>query len=693
MESVADFSAIDERQTLDAIHRCQAIIEFALDGTIQHANTNFLQVMGYQLEEIKGKHHRIFVADEYAKQPEYQQFWAELKQGLFKTGEFKRFRKDGSIIWIHASYSPVLDASGIPHKIIKLASDITASKKKAAISKSNMDAIRRSQAVIEFELDGTIIHANDNFLQAMDYSLEEIKGRHHSIFVEPGYEQHPEYKRLWSTLKKGVFKTGEFKRINKSGEIVWIQASYNPIFDHEGNPYKVIKFASDITAQKQQAINFKSQFEAINRSQAIIEFNIDGTIIQANGNFLQAMGYKLEEIQGKHHRIFCDAAYAQSKEYAQFWAELRKGQFASGEFKRLSKYGDEIWIQATYNPVLDLSGKPIKVVKFATDITNQVQASARLNTGVERILYVMDQASQGDLNLKVEIDGDDAIGKVGNSLQEFLDSKKETTKQIKTSAQQLASYADKLHQLSSSLSEKAAQSTKRATTVSTSANEISKNIQTLAAGTEEMSQSIKSVSSSAVEAAKIADEAAQQAGEANETVKALGKSSIEVGNVIKLITSIAQQTNLLALNATIEAARAGEQGKGFAVVASEVKALASQTAQATKDITQTIESIQQNTEEVVSDISTISDSVKNINEYQAEITMAVNNQSLTTTEMARNVQDSALGSADIAEGVDSVAQSTQFTLDSTIEINDLVNELKETAQFLNNIVAGYATGS
>ncbi|MEM7204122.1 MAG: PAS domain S-box protein [Planctomycetota bacterium] len=246
---------------------------------------------------------------------------------------------------------------------------------KASVTEMNgkLDAISRSMAVIEFELDGTIITANENFCAAMGYRLEEIEGQHHSMFADAAYRDSAEYRDFWAALRRGEFKAGEFKRVAKGGREIWIQASYNPIFDDNGRPYKAVKFATDITATKTGAADAAGKLDAISRSMAIIEFEVDGTIITANENFLGAVGYRLEEIQGKHHSMFAEPRYRDSAEYRDFWAALGRGEAQAGEFQRFGKGGREIWIQASYNPVRDAEGHLRKVVKFATDITEAVR--------------------------------------------------------------------------------------------------------------------------------------------------------------------------------------------------------------------------------------------------------------------------------------------------------------------------------
>ena len=238
-------------------------------------------------------------------------------------------------------------------------------------------ALSKSQAVIEFELDGTILTANQNFLNAMGYRLDEIKGRHHSMFVLPGEQDSPAYREFWARLARGEHQSAEYKRIGKGGREIWIQASYNPILDDAGWPCKVIKFATDITARKTRSLEDAGKISAIGRVQAVIEFDLDGTIITANQNFLDAIGYGLDEIRGEHHGMLVGAAERDSAAYREFWAKLARGEFQSGEYKRFGKGGKEIWIQASYNPICDAGGKPVKVVKFATDVTESVQLKAR----------------------------------------------------------------------------------------------------------------------------------------------------------------------------------------------------------------------------------------------------------------------------------------------------------------------------
>lgn len=233
-------------------------------------------------------------------------------------------------------------------------------------------ALNRVQAVIEFDLQGIILHANDNFLATVGYTLDELRGKHHRILCDPDYVQSEAYRQFWEKLARGEFDRGEYRRIGRGGREVWINASYNPVIGEDGRPYKVIKFATDVTAAKQQHADYEGRIRAIDKAQAVIEFDTLGHVLQANQNFLDTLGYRLDEIQGKHHRMFCEEAHAASPEYREFWAKLNRGEFDSGRYKRIAKGGRVVWIQATYNPIFDVNGRLYKVVKFAIDVTAQV---------------------------------------------------------------------------------------------------------------------------------------------------------------------------------------------------------------------------------------------------------------------------------------------------------------------------------
>ena len=381
-----------------AIEKSQAVIEFNPDGTIITANDNFLTALGYTLTEIQGKHHSMFLEVGERDSENYREFWATLNRGQFQSAEYKRVGK-GKQVWIQASYNPILDSDGKTIKVIKFATDITAKKIENLENAGQIAAIGRSQAAITFNLDGTIITANENFLKAVGYSLKEVVGRHHKMFVDPAQRESATYREFWASLNRGEFQAAEYKRIGKGGKELWILATYNPIVDEHGKPFKIIKFATDISEQKLKASDLGGQIAAIDKSQAVIEFRMDGTILRANQNFLTALGYSFDEINGKHHRMFVEASDRDSRAYTDFWAKLNQGEYQAGEYKRFGKNGKEVWIQASYNPIFDLNGKPFKVVKYATDVT--AQALTRMKAENARSLIESVAAGSEEMNASI----------------------------------------------------------------------------------------------------------------------------------------------------------------------------------------------------------------------------------------------------------------------------------------------------
>lgn len=622
--TAAKLKAIDNDGKVSAINKSQGLVEFDLAGNILHANDNFLALTGYELQDIVGQHHSIFVDKEERASVAYRAFWRKLGQGEYDSGEYLRVGRQGKRIWIQASYNPILDLEGRPLKVVKFCSDVTKTKLQAIETQARMDsvsatncimeldadgqivssnllmqkalgyskvdlaeksesflmfdeeradsahfktwnalregttvsgefrlkgagnreiwlsgsrspviglddqlikvvvmvqditeaklarldsegklgAIDRSQAVIEFDMTGKVLSANSNFLKLMGYAQEEIVGRHHRLFVDPTYAATPQYQAFWESLGRGQFESGEYKRLAKGGREVWIQATYNPIYDPRGNLVKVVKFASDVTHSKLKNSEFEAKVEAINLGQAVIEFDLDGHVLSANRNFLNAMGYTSREIQGQHHSIFCTLEYTQSEEYRDFWLRLNEGKFISGRFHRVGKFNRDVWIQATYNPILDLNGQVTKVVKYAYDVTKEVQLEQSINQKTELMRARLNQVIE-----RIDLVVKDSA-RVAKSADQSLESAQLGHKELKRSM------------------------------------------------------------------------AANQA---------MQHGAQKVAEIVRAIGDTANQTNLLAFNAAIEAARAGQHGVGFSVVASEVRKLAENSSTAAKEIAVLIE--------------------------------------------------------------------------------------------------------
>lgn len=390
-------AAKDER--LQAIESSQAIIEFSPDGIILSANTTFLDLAGYTLADIKGKHHKVLLDNEAQDSDEVNRLWSRLSSGRVVISEARRVGRNGKVIWLQASYNPIRDRQKNIVGVIKTATDITAQMKASTDRVNQLNAIGRSQAMIEFDLQGTVLSANDTFLSVMGYSLNEVLGRHHSMFVEADVRDSEDYRKFWAALNRGEYMSSEFKRVGKAGKEVWILGSYSPIIDEAGRPYKVVKIATDVSAAKLHTVDLAAQIDAIGKSQAVIQFDMDGIVLDANGKFLQALNYSLSEIKGRHHSMFVSPEEAASDGYRAFWGSLRSGQYQAGEFKRVGKGGRDVWIQASYNPILDLSGRPFKVVKYATDTTKQVLT----RMGNERVCQMMETVAAGSEELNASV--------------------------------------------------------------------------------------------------------------------------------------------------------------------------------------------------------------------------------------------------------------------------------------------------
>ncbi len=442
---------------------------------------------------------------------------------------------------------------------------------------------------------------------------------------------------------------------------------------------------------KQESINldFAEQIAAISRAQAIIEFNMDGTIRTANENFTKTMGYSVDEIRGRHHSMFVEEAVRNSNDYKNLWASLNRGEFTTAEFKRRTKDGREIYLQASYNPIFDSNGKPIKVVKFAVETTEQVLAREQLKQNVESILNVINAAAEGDLTREISVSGGGAIGQMADGLTRFFTDLRRSVASISENATALAGASEELSAVSSQMSANAEETSSQANVVSAASEQVSQNVQTVATGVDEMNSAIREIAKSASEAAKVSQQAVSVANTTNSTIAKLGESSAEIGKVVKVITSIAEQTNLLALNATIEAARAGEAGKGFAVVANEVKELAKETAKATEDISLKIETIQTDTQGAVEAIRQISGVINQINDISNTIASAVEEQTATANEMGRNVSEASKGSGEIAQNITAVATAAQSTTQGANNTQQAASELSRMAAELQHLVSRF----
>ena len=594
------------------------------------------------------------------------------------------------------------------------AASITAAAKLTEVSlqqqalEAELNAVSRSQALISFDVNGKILDANENFCRTLGYTLDEIRGQHHSMFVDPVYRDSPDYRAFWARLGDGRFDAGQYKRLAKGGREVWIQASYNPVLAADGSVTKVIKVATDITQQMLRNADMAGQIAAISKAQAVIEFDLKGNVLHANENFLGATGYTLEEIQGQHHAMFVEPAYRESIEYREFWARLGRGTFDAGQYRRVGKGGKELWIQASYNPIYDMNGKPFKVVKYASDVTAQTVAQR----GFERDLDdLISRARLGDFSPRMSLEnrpgflmqvgegtnalmssvqqGMDAIQRGVESLADgnldrlidedmhgvFDDLKQcfnATVNKLRTVISEVRSNAD-------ALASAATQVSGTSQSLSQGANEQASSVEETSAAIEQMSASISQNSDNA----KVTDGMARKAaGEANEGGVAVGATvdaMKSIANKIGIIDDIAYQTNLLALNAAIEAARAGEHGKGFAVVAAEVRKLAERSQVAAQEIGELAAGSVKTAERAGALLGEIVPAIRKTSDLVQEITAASDEQST--------------GVAQINTAMSQLTQLTQQNAAGSEELAATAEEMTGQAEKLRNLMSYFQIGA
>ncbi|CVI64523.1 MULTISPECIES: methyl-accepting chemotaxis protein [Agrobacterium] len=525
-----------------------------------------------------------------------------------------------------------------------------------------LDALGRSQAIIEFDLTGKILKANDNFCKAVGYQQSEIVGRTHSMFLSPEDSASPEYKSFWAKLSRGEYDQGQYRRRAKNGDEIWIEASYNPVFRF-GKPYKVVKIATDITSIKRRSAEDTGKLAALSRAQAMIEFTPDGKILSANENFLATLGYTAEDIIGKHHSMFCEPAYAQSQDYRDFWKELGKGHFSTGQFMRLGKDGKRVFIQASYNPIIDDRGRVFKVVKFAFDVTDRMHAVEELGAALERlsqcnIRITLDKPFVGEFE-RLRRDFNKSIAEFQKTLENVLGQTGDLTRSSQEVSEASVNLAERSREQAVALEE-----------TSAALEEITATVRSSTENMKETRKLVQSARTSTVASTEVVERTV-------DAMQRIETASREISQIIGVIDEIAFQTNLLALNAGVEAARAGDAGKGFAVVAQEVRELAQRSANAAKEIkalinnsgTEVLEGVRlvgetgealKQIDALVRHIDSNVDMIAKAADEQAvgisEINKAVNRLDRMTQENAAMSARTTVISTTLAQGADALAQ-------------------------------------
>lgn len=742
-----------------------AKVEFDPKGKVLDVNQNFSDLLEYNTpEELIGRHHSMFVANEVVFSKEYIQFWGNLRKGIIQKGEFKRVSKSGKNIWLQAVYTPLKNEKGEIVKIIKIATNITVEKEAMLDVQGLKNAVDVSFAQVEFSPEGRVLGVNQHFIQALGYdNPTDLIGKHHSILVEESYSLSNDYAAFWRNLKEGLMQYGEFRQINKEGESVWVKTVYTPIEDSFGEVIKIIQIAVDITDQKRMVLNMQGLKNTIDASFAQIEFNTKGEILDANQYFADILEYETrEELIGQHHSIFVDDYYKLSEEYKQFWEDLANGVNKKGEFVRVTNEGNQVWLQGTYTSVKNVNGDVTKVIKIASDISAQKELIVEINNvirlaGIEgkldarltlsnvkgdwkklsdsvnlllesvanpviEINRVIKHVAQGNFVERFELEAQGDIKELGDSLNFAIENLNALLEQIANigdlvaiSAKEMLSKGQEMESITEEVAAATEEMAQGASDQAKDTDETSQLMSNVLKSSNDMADKSVRINKAAgdgqqnslegLKSIKLVgdnmDQIQKSAVNTSDSIMVLSERSEEIAFALRVITDIAAQTNLLALNAAIEAARAGDSGRGFAVVAEEIRKLAEGSRKSAVDIEKVIREVQKDIATVANDIESMSFNVKSgtIASKEAEEVFwnieKANNETLhlskeileATVEQIESISTSAKNIENIVDVAEETVFGAKEVAGSGKILNEGMSEVRMTSQDLAEVAS------